>query len=550
MAGSSSLVTAISVLVFFWYVFNTSFTVFKLFYPTFQTPFTSQVHEPFHKQYWSEEQNFTLFLYTSVKPDPGYLFKKDAAGEYLKKPIWQLNNLSQNSKAIDETLTLPLPKKVRNNGTLYLHSFITREGLLPDQNQTNYDPLNLYARTSLTKYVKFRPNNTWSLLSEQNVAEKSNQVDAANQPILTHFKSFVQLEIVVDRNEYPLNGIPYDVATRLPLINPERKFYLPMFYFNEIGLRRDHLVPLNLTNPPKSFDVKLGFRSASLGMSRVHFLIENNFQALQRPDALLKVSEEEIDNMRQMFFEVAPTLLALTFLAAFLHLLFDFLAFKSDVSHWRSKDTLAGTSKASVVFSTIASILSALYLLDKRHETSVLVLIGAFATVLVELYKVMRVISLKNTSGNKNKTSRQIKAESEAAEVDSLVFKYTSVFSFPIAIAYASYTLVYQQYSSYYSWALEAVLALVYLFGFINMVPQVVINYRIKSVESVALGTFFFRAVNTFVDDLFALVIPMPPLVRLAAFRDDIIFFVFLYQWYAYPSRPEDEEENESKKKQ
>lgn len=550
MAGSSSLLTTLSVLVFFWYVFNFSSIVFKLFYPTFQSPFSSQTQEPYHKQYWPEEQNFTLFLYTSIKPDPAYLFKKNPDGEYIKKPIWQLNNLGQNFDAIGETLSVSLPKKVRNNGTMYLHAFITREGLLPDEKDPHHDSLGLYTRTPLTKYVKFRPNNTWNLLSEENVAEKSNEVDPDKQPILTHCKSFAQLEIVIDRNEYPLNNIPYDISTRLLLLNPERKFYLPMFYFNEIGLRRDHLVPLNLTSPAETIDVKFGFRSASLGMSRVHFLIENNFQALQRPDALLKVSEEEIDNMRQMFFEVAPTLLALTFLAAFLHLLFDFLAFKSDVSHWRSKDTIAGTSKASVVFSTIASILSALYLLDKRHETSILVLIGAFMTVLVELYKVMRVISLKNSNHNKKKTSRQIKVETEAAEVDSLVLKYTSIFSLPIAIAYASYTLVYKQYSNYYSWALEAVLALVYLFGFINMVPQVVINYRIKSVESVPLGTFFFRAVNTFVDDLFALVIPMPPLVRLAAFRDDVIFFVFLYQWWAYPSRLEDEGEDETKKKQ
>lgn len=117
-------------------------------------------------------------------------------------------------------------------------------------------------------------------------------------------------------------------------------------------------------------------------------------------------------------------------------------------------------------------------------------------------------------------------------------------------MTYGAYTLMYEKYSSFYSWGLEAVMALVYLLGFINMIPQVFINYRIKSVESIALGTFFFRAINTFVDDLFTFVIPMPMLARLAAFRDDIIFFVFLYQWYVYPSRPatdEDEETDEKK---
>ena len=40
---------------------------------------------------------------------------------------------------------------------------------------------------------------------------------------------------------------------------------------------------------------------------------------------------------------------------------------------------------------------------------------------------------------------------------------------------------------------------------------------------------FFFRS------DLFAFVIKMPILHRLACFRDDIIFFIYLYQWWIYP---------------
>ena len=44
-----------------------------------------------------------------------------------------------------------------------------------------------------------------------------------------------------------------------------------------------------------------------------------------------------------------------------------------------------------------------------------------------------------------------------------------------------------------------------------------------------------YKFINTFIDDLFAFVVPMPTMHRLACFRDDIIFFVFLYQRYLYP---------------
>ena len=43
-----------------------------------------------------------------------------------------------------------------------------------------------------------------------------------------------------------------------------------------------------------------------------------------------------------------------------------------------------------------------------------------------------------------------------------------------------------------------------------------------------------YKVLNTFIDDLFAFTIKMPTLHRLAPLRDDVIFFVYLYQSYAY----------------
>lgn len=66
-----------------------------------------------------------------------------------------------------------------------------------------------------------------------------------------------------------------------------------------------------------------------------------------------------------------------------------------------------------------------------------------------------------------------------------------------------------------------------------------------------------YKFLNTFIDDLFAFTIKMPILHRLATLRDDVIFFVYLYQAWAYKidySRVNEfgqggaEEEEESKK--
>ena len=43
-----------------------------------------------------------------------------------------------------------------------------------------------------------------------------------------------------------------------------------------------------------------------------------------------------------------------------------------------------------------------------------------------------------------------------------------------------------------------------------------------------------YKFLNTFIDDLFAFTIKMPTLHRLATLRDDVIFFIYLYQSWAY----------------
>ena len=63
---------------------------------------------------------------------------------------------------------------------------------------------------------------------------------------------------------------------------------------------------------------------------------------------------------------------------------------------------------------------------------------------------------------------------------------------------------------------------------------QLFINYKLKSVAHMNWRTMTYKSINTFIDDLFAFVIKMPLMHRLACLRDDLIFFIFLYQRWIY----------------
>ena len=62
------------------------------------------------------------------------------------------------------------------------------------------------------------------------------------------------------------------------------------------------------------------------------------------------------------------------------------------------------------------------------------------------------------------------------------------------------------------------------------MTPQLFINYKMKSVAHLPWRMLTYKALNTFIDDIFAFIIKMPTMYRLGCLRDDVIFFIFLYQ--------------------
>ena len=56
--------------------------------------------------------------------------------------------------------------------------------------------------------------------------------------------------------------------------------------------------------------------------------------------------------------------------------------------------------------------------------------------------------------------------------------------------------------------------------GFIMMTPQLFINYKMKSVAHLPWRMMTYKALNTFIDDMFAFIIKMPMMYRIGCLRD------------------------------
>mmetsp|Transcript_6193 Transcript_6193/g.10042 ORF Transcript_6193/g.10042 Transcript_6193/m.10042 type:complete len:234 (+) Transcript_6193:1343-2044(+) len=131
-------------------------------------------------------------------------------------------------------------------------------------------------------------------------------------------------------------------------------------------------------------------------------------------------------------------------------------------------------------------------------------------------------------------TDKETYAKSETKEYDEIAMKYMSWAAIPIILGYTIYSVFYNEHKSWYSFVLNTLVGCIYTFGFINMTPQLYINYRLKSVEHMPGKALFYRFLTTIIDDLFSFIITMPTMHRVSCFRDDIIFVIYIYQRWIY----------------
>ena len=126
-------------------------------------------------------------------------------------------------------------------------------------------------------------------------------------------------------------------------------------------------------------------------------------------------------------------------------------------------------------------------------------------------------------------------------EADRQATKWLGSAMLPLVIGYTLYSLIKHEHVSWYSWLITSASSGVYAFGFVLMTPQLFLNYKMKSVAHLPWRVLAYKSLNTFIDDLFSFIIRMPIEARISCFRDDIVFFIYLYQRWLYPvdaSRP------------
>jgi hypothetical protein len=223
-----------------------------------------------------------------------------------------------------------------------------------------------------------------------------------------------------------------------------------------------------------------------------------------------------------IFLESNPWLLGVTGVVSLLHTVFDFLAFKNDISFWRKVESMKGLSIRSIFTNIVTQSIIFLYLCD--NDASWMILISSGVGLVIEVWKVKKAmnVTIDMAAYPYIKFEHKGSYSSETLKYDQLAMKYLSVIEpqnpnairlhirptglpstlssplprlntrdskpqktpslspstpeqyvlYPLSIGFSTYSLFYSQYKSWYSWLLSSAVGCVYTFGFIMMTPQ------------------------------------------------------------------------------
>lgn len=436
-------------------------------------------------------------------------------------------------------------EKLRNNGSIYVHAYFVKQDYQSSKATGAARFNGKYVATAtkrLNKFKKLRFKKTQNLLTGETTLtpEEIMKAETLQTEVVSHWHPNITINLVTDQSTF-MQGTVMPPFNDYIEFTPGGEHYRPVVFFNEYwNLLRDYQA-INETS--LTLDLNLVYQPLSLFRWQLYLTQtrENKWTSGWFQD---EAEDEDQDSVKEALLDTSPYLLGLTIVVSILHSVFELLAFKNDIQFWNNRKSLEGLSVRSVFFNVFQSLIVLLFVLD--NDANTLIRICCFISLAIELWKISKVVNINIDRQQKvlgvfpkiTFTDKGSYIQSSTKEYDQLAFRYLSWLLYPLLIGYAIYSLIYQEHKGWYSWLLNMIYGFLLTFGFIMMTPQLFINYKLKSVAHLPWRMMSYKFLNTFIDDIFAFVIKMPTMYRLGCFRDDIVFFVFLYQRWIYKIDP------------
>ncbi|KAL1999305.1 hypothetical protein VTN02DRAFT_4713 [Thermoascus thermophilus] len=497
--------------------------------------------------------DLTIYVSPSIVMPPFDEMPTDSL--VLEEKNFTIGNYSDNREV--ET-TIQVPEEVKHNGTLWAHFYVALTGQQLDPSAEDYStetayhfvrPLNQYLPKKKAKKLK-------NLLAD---AEETEEVedDTPDVQIVSYYHPNFTVSVIPDSGVQKYRMMHPAVRQHVHLESSgardstgQNGWYYPIVFLNTFWQLRSHMTELNSTVETLPLRITLNNMKNwkfSFVASIDENVKQNARQAATGGPMPAGGDGSEFETFKEILLDTNIYLLTTTGIVSILHMVFETLAFKNDISHWRKKKDVVGTSVRTILANVFMQTIIFLYLVDNSEGTSWMILASQGFGILLEAWKITKTVNVRVRAPQPGSyfsflpyvivfedKHKLTETEKKTKEYDEIAFKYLYIVAVPLLAGYAVYSLVYETHKSWYSYIIETLVGSVYAYGFLMMVPSLYINYRLKSVAHMPGKALMYKFLNTFIDDLFAFTVKMPTLHRLATLRDDVIFFIWLYQSWKY----------------
>ncbi|EKJ72631.1 hypothetical protein NXS19_008824 [Fusarium pseudograminearum] len=503
---------------------------------------------------WPQDAHvdITVTLSQSFNPVP----ISSVPEEYLVLQEKEFHLSNKTDKRTIET-KFTVPPAVQHNGTLWGHFYIGLPGSKLDPKEPGYDTGKAYYFTwPLTQYLpKKKVAKTRNLLEDMPKHDDEPEDEEPTGPIIAnYYHPNASFSFIPDMGVKDFASVAGQMRQYMRLEatgardrSGQHGWYYPVLFVNTFWQLTNQMTLLNDT--VKELPLRIDLNNLASWQFQLMSTMETNSKEAARQAAFggsLPGGGDgtEIEMIKEIFLDSNPYLLGVTIVVSILHMILETLAFGSDIAHYRKKKDNVGISVRSILANVFMQAVIFLYLLDNSQNTSWMILGSQVVGIVIEFWKITTVVNVRVRPGAPGSLlpytitfedkQKLTETEEKTKEYDEIAFKYMYIAGVPLLIAYGIYSLYYDSHKSWYSYIITTLVGSVYAYGFLMMIPSLYINYRLKSVAHMPAKAMMYKFLNTFIDDLFAFTIKMPFLHRLATLRDDVIFFIYLYQRWAY----------------
>jgi len=447
---------------------------------------------------WPSDQSVDISMYISPSIAMPRLSSMPAESLIVDERGFSMDKAKKDVREVHRTFAVP--KTVQDNGTLWAHIFVGQTGAELDPASPSYDTSKAYRMLRpLTQYLpKKKVRKTRNLLGAANdTLVEEDPSEQSGPSVASYYHPNFTLSFIPDSGPSSYGTLHPAVrqfytleATGARDSTGKNGWYYPVLYLNTFWQLKTHMVELNTTEPIDTLPINihlstLGNWQFSIMASMDEGMKETARKAAQGQSTPGGGDGSELELIKVTLLDTNPWLLGTTVVVSILHMIFELLAFKSDVGHWRKKKDNVGVSVRTIVSNVVMQLIIFLYLLDNNENTSWMILFGQGTGIAIEAWKITKMVNVRLREPQPGSWAAKLglpqtvvfedkhklsDTEEKTEEYDKIAFKYMGILAVPLLLAYAVYSLIYESHKSWYSFIITTLVGSVYAYGFLMMV--------------------------------------------------------------------------------